>query len=200
MLTKSKQSIARGLFQLSRRDREFLLFSLMLRDEIENFFLSVSCFETRSRSSSFQSHASRRDWEFLSLNLVLRDENENFFYQSQTSRQEREFFFSNLVFREGDENLKIISQGRARKNEPNSHENSRDREFSLCSAVKIVNLFTIGCYWTLQSLASIISFCLYQKAKAELFSGYLDNYFKEESNCCVETAAGAEKNLLADCN
>ena len=62
----------------------------MLRDEIENFFLSVSCFETRSRISFFQSHASRQDREFLSLNLVLRDENENFFYQSQTSRRERE--------------------------------------------------------------------------------------------------------------
>ena len=45
------QSIARGLFQLSRQDREFLPFSLMLRDEIENFFLSVSCFKTRSRFS-----------------------------------------------------------------------------------------------------------------------------------------------------
>merc|ERR1719209_1203331 len=84
------QSIARGLFLLSRRDREFLPFSLMLRDKIENFFLSVSCFETRSRISSFQSQASRRDREFLSLNLVIRDENENFFYESQTSRRERE--------------------------------------------------------------------------------------------------------------
>ena len=50
----------------SRRDREFLPFSLMLRDEIENFFPSVSCFETRSRISSLRSHASRRDREFLS--------------------------------------------------------------------------------------------------------------------------------------
>ena len=38
----------------------------MLRDEIENFFPSVSCFETRSRISSLRSHASRRDREFLS--------------------------------------------------------------------------------------------------------------------------------------
>ena len=37
----------------SRRDREFLPFSLMLRDEIENFFPLVSCFETRSRISVF---------------------------------------------------------------------------------------------------------------------------------------------------
>ena len=33
----------------SRRDREFLPFSLMIRDEIENFCLSVSCFEKRMR-------------------------------------------------------------------------------------------------------------------------------------------------------
>ena len=60
------QSIARCQFQLSRRDREFLPFSLMLRDEIENFFPSVSCFETRSRISSLRSHAPGRDREFLS--------------------------------------------------------------------------------------------------------------------------------------
>ena len=40
-----RQSIARCIFQLSRRDREFLPFSLMLRDETENFCLSVSCFD-----------------------------------------------------------------------------------------------------------------------------------------------------------
>merc|ERR1712243_336554 len=74
---------------MGRRDREFLPFSLMLRDEIENFFPSVSCFETRSRISSLRSHASRRDREFLSslscfetrsrisvFTLVLRDETE----------------------------------------------------------------------------------------------------------------------------
>ena len=47
------QSIARSIFQLSRRDREFLPFSLMLRDEIENFFPLFSCFETKSRISVF---------------------------------------------------------------------------------------------------------------------------------------------------
>ena len=62
----------------SRRDREFLSFSLVLRDEIENFCLSVSCFETRSRISVFRSRASRRDREFLSFDLVLRDKIENF--------------------------------------------------------------------------------------------------------------------------
>ena len=40
------------------------------------------------------------------------------------------------MFREGNEICKLISRGRARKNEPNSHENSRDREFSLCSAAR----------------------------------------------------------------
>ena len=72
----------------------------------------------------------------MNENLIFRDENGNFFSTSRVSRREREFFYSNLVFREGDENLKITSQGRARKNEPNSHENSRDREFSLCSEVR----------------------------------------------------------------
>ena len=48
------------------------------RDEIKNFFLSVSCFETRSRISACQSHASRRDREFLPFSLMLRDEIENF--------------------------------------------------------------------------------------------------------------------------
>ena len=72
------QCPARGLFQLSRRDREYLSFNLVLRDGIENFFLSVSCFETRSRFSFFQSRASRREREFLSFNLVLRDKHENF--------------------------------------------------------------------------------------------------------------------------
>ena len=78
-------------FQLSRRDREFLPFSLMLRGEIESFCLSVSCFETRMRIFSYnlmfrdeseifchQSRASRRDREFLPFSLMLRDEIENF--------------------------------------------------------------------------------------------------------------------------
>ena len=47
----------------SRRDREFLPFSLMLRDKIENFFLLISCFEMRTRISF--------------INLRHRDENEN---------------------------------------------------------------------------------------------------------------------------
>ena len=51
------------LFQFLRQEREFPPFSLMLRDEIENFFLSISCFETRTGISF--------------INLRHRDENEN---------------------------------------------------------------------------------------------------------------------------
>ena len=104
------QSIARSIFQLSRRDREFLPFSLMLRDEIENFCLSVSCFETRMRIFSYnlmfrdeseifchQSRASRRDREFLSLGLILRDENENICLHSRASRREREQCWKNVL-------------------------------------------------------------------------------------------------------
>ena len=39
------------------------------------------------------------------------------------------------MFREGNENYKMKSHGRARKNEANSRENSRDREFSLVSVM-----------------------------------------------------------------
>ena len=51
----------------SRREREFLSFSLMLRDENEIFFLSVSCFETRTGISFFQSRASRQARVFVHL-------------------------------------------------------------------------------------------------------------------------------------
>ena len=57
-------------------------------------------------------------------------------YKSHGSRRERDFFFQNLKFREGNENYKMKSHGRARKNEANSRENSRDREFSLVSGHK----------------------------------------------------------------
>jgi hypothetical protein len=113
------QSIARCIFQLSRRDREYLPFSLMLRDKIENFCLSVSCFETRSRISVFQSHASRRDREFLSFSLMLRDEIENFclsvscfetrsrvsVFWSRASRRDREFLSFSLMLRDEVDNF-----------------------------------------------------------------------------------------------
>ena len=75
--------------------------------ESEHSEMHFSTLETRSRISSFQSHASRRDREFLSFGLVLRDANENFsynlvfrgenencFYHSRASRREREFLLS----------------------------------------------------------------------------------------------------------
>ena len=67
VLSSLGQGIAGGLFQLSRQDREFFPFSLMLRDEIENYFLSVSRFETRSRISVFSSCAP--DYIFSSANM-----------------------------------------------------------------------------------------------------------------------------------
>ena len=75
-----------------RRDREFLSSSLMLRDEIEIFFLSISCFETRSRISFFQSRASRWAWEFFHL-------------ESQASRREREILSFRLSFRDENGNF-----------------------------------------------------------------------------------------------
>ena len=149
------------------------MYSLAHKGIAEHSERPFSTLETRSRISSFQSHASRREREFLlsisdietrtrieietilarifenyiyslfndryfqkkavifskflkmlcpffsrnlNKNLIFRDENGNFFSTSRVSRREREFFYSNLVFREEDENLKIISQGRARKN------------------------------------------------------------------------------------
>ena len=73
-------------------------------DHSEMHFLTL---ETRSRISSFQSHASRRHQEFLSFGLVLRDEIENFCLMvscfetrsrisvswSRASRRDREFLF-----------------------------------------------------------------------------------------------------------
>ena len=50
-----------------RWDREFLSSGLTLRDEIEIFFLSISCFETSTRIFFFQSRASRRAREFFHL-------------------------------------------------------------------------------------------------------------------------------------
>ena len=88
----------------SRREREFLSFSLVLRDEIENFCLSVSCFETRSRISVFRSRASRRDREFLSFDLVLRDKIENFFLSVSYFETRARFSVFILVIRDKNEN------------------------------------------------------------------------------------------------
>ena len=58
-----------------------------------------------------------------------------FFSTSQGLRRERDIFFQSLMFRDGNEICKLISRRPARKNEPNSHENSWDRAFLLCSAL-----------------------------------------------------------------
>ena len=78
------QRSARSIFQLSRREREFLIFNLAHRDENENFCHLISCFETRPR--------------IISFNLKHRDEIEIYFFQSQTTRREREFFNLFSVF------------------------------------------------------------------------------------------------------
>ncbi len=81
---RSRQRSARSIFQLSRREREFLIFNLAHRDETENFCHLISCFETRPR--------------IISFNLSHRDEIGIYFSQSQTTRREREFLKSFLSF------------------------------------------------------------------------------------------------------
>ena len=145
-VTSTISSISSFQSHASRQDREFLSLNLVLRDENENFFYQsqTSRRERESRLRQFSREFSRITFipclmtdifkkkavifsKFLKMlcpffsrnlnkNLIFRDENGNFFSTSRVSRREREFFYSNLVFREGDENLKIISQGRARKN------------------------------------------------------------------------------------
>ena len=77
--------------RVARRDREFISFSLMLRDEIEIFFLSVSCFETRTGISLFQSCASRQAREFFNLISGFETRARNSFISSQFSRRELDF-------------------------------------------------------------------------------------------------------------
>ena len=83
------QCPTRALFQLSRRDREYLSFNLVS--------------ETGSRISFFQSHASRRDRDFLSFNLVLRDEHENFFLSISCFETSTRIFPPNLRLRDESE-------------------------------------------------------------------------------------------------
>ena len=83
------QCPTRALFQLSRRDREYLSFNLVS--------------ETGSRISFFRSHASRRDRDFLSFNLVLRDEHENFFLSISCFETSTRIFPPNLRLRDESE-------------------------------------------------------------------------------------------------
>ena len=85
------------------------------RDEIENFSLSVSCFETRSRISSFQSHASRRDRELIPFSLMLRDEIENFCLLVSCFETRMRIWSYNLMFR--DESEIFSHQSRASRRE-----------------------------------------------------------------------------------
>ena len=52
---------------------------------------------------------------------------------SRISRRERDYILLFSCFETRSRLYKIISHGRARKNEADSHENSRDQEFSLSS-------------------------------------------------------------------
>ena len=88
-----------------------------------------------------ESRGSRRDREYFFKNLKFREYTGFLYYKSRGSRRERDFFFQNLMFREGNENYKMKSHGRARKNKAHSRENSRDREFSLVSAIYTKKLF-----------------------------------------------------------
>ena len=66
--------LTRSPFQLLRQEREFLSFSLMLRDRKDNIFISVSCFETGTRNWKW---ILKVDREKIKLNFtgILRSEN-----------------------------------------------------------------------------------------------------------------------------
>ena len=73
------------------------LFSSKIMQMPEHSEMPISTLETRSRISSFQSHASRRDREFLPFGLMLRDEIENF--REQWSSNDINFHnFKNIKF------------------------------------------------------------------------------------------------------
>ena len=60
---------------------------------------------------------------------------------SRISRRERDYILLFSCFETRSRLYKIISHGRARKNEADSHENSRDREFSLISGMYKVCIY-----------------------------------------------------------
>ena len=111
----------RSLFQLSRREWEFLLFNLVFKDKTGSFFLSVSCsrherefllsivgFETRTRFKNYyNSHENVRECKFLLFsglifkkktvlfNFVIQYENENIFLSIlcfETRTRKRKWF------------------------------------------------------------------------------------------------------------
>ena len=71
------QRSARVIFSISRREWEFLLLNLVHRDETENFWHLISCFETRPRKNVLQSRVSWRDREFPWSDLGFRDKIDN---------------------------------------------------------------------------------------------------------------------------
>ena len=79
------------------------------RDGIENICLSISCFETGSRISFFQSHASRRDRDFITFSLVLRDENGNFFLSISCFETSTRIFPPNLRLRDESKKSRLVS-------------------------------------------------------------------------------------------
>ena len=85
----------------------------IFRDEIENYF---SC-----------SRLARRDRDYHMTILVFRDENEIPFCYSHVSRRDRDFRKSFLVVEREKMKLTLV-------------ENSRDREFSLTSALNLAML------------------------------------------------------------
>ena len=89
-------------FSILETGTRIALFWSRVRDENENFFFSISCFERRMRIFFF--------------NLILRDENGNFFFKSRASRREREILFFNLRLRDENEN----------RDYENSRENFRE--------------------------------------------------------------------------
>ena len=98
----------------------------IFRDEIENYF---SC-----------SRLARRDRDYHMTILVFRDENEIPFCYSHVSRRDRDFRKSFLVVEREKMQLTLV-------------ENSRDREFSLTSALNALlweNLFKAIdlCFWS----------------------------------------------------
>ena len=70
----------------SRRDRDFLSFNLVLRDEHENFFLSISCFETSTR--------------IFPPNLRLRDESEKFCHLVSVFETRTGFFLTFIFYKD----------------------------------------------------------------------------------------------------
>ena len=87
-----RQWSARVVFSISRREREFLRFNLVHRDETENSWHLLSSFETRPRKNFLQSRASRQDRDLLSSLSDLETRTRIPLIWSRFSRRDREFW------------------------------------------------------------------------------------------------------------